>query len=118
MKHQRGLALSQLIFWGIVITLVAITGMKIIPSATQYYKAKAAIEKTAKQVGPEATVPEVKKTFERYTNIDGIDDFKPDRLDITKNAGKIVISFDYDDKIPLFGNVSLLINYKASTAGK
>jgi Domain of unknown function (DUF4845) len=118
MKHQRGLALSQLIVWGIVVALVAITGMKVVPSVIQYSKLKAAIEKTAKQVGPEATVPEVKKTFERYTNVDGIDDFKPDRLDITKNAGKIVVAFDYDDKIPLFYNVSLLINYKASTAGK
>lgn len=117
MKYQRGLALSQLIVWGTVIALVAITGMKVVPSVIQYSKLKAAIEKTAKQVGPEATVPDVRKAFERFTIVDQID-FKDERLEITKNAGKIVISFDYDDKIPLFGNVSLLINHKASTAGK
>ena len=37
-------------------------------------------------------------------------------IDITKEGGKIVASFDYDKRIPLFANVSLLINYKGSTA--
>ena len=118
MKYQRGLALSQLIFWGIVIALVAIFGMKVVPTTIQYFKLKAAIEKTAKQAAPGMTVPDVKKAFGRFLEVDHIESFSADRLDITKNANKIVISFDYEEKIPLFGNVSLLINYKASTAGQ
>jgi len=35
----------------------------------------------------------------------------------TKDGGKIVIEFGYEKRIPLFWNVSLLIDYKGSTAG-
>jgi len=60
-------------------------------------------------------VAEVRKTFDNFANIDSLD-FKAEQLDISKDSGKIVASFDYDKKIPLFANVSLVINYKGSTA--
>lgn len=118
MKQQRGVALSGVIIWGIVIALVAIVGMKVVPTTIEYYKVLAAIKKTANQVGPDATVPDVRKTFQRYADVDQLDEFKAEQLDITKNAGKIVISFDYDKKIPIVANVSLLINYRGSTADR
>ena len=115
MKHQRGVALSGLIFWGIVITLVAVLGMKVVPTTVEYYKILKDIKATVAKVGPDATVADVRKTFDNFANIDQLD-FKPEQLDVSKEKGKIVVSFDYDKRIPLFGNVSLVINYKGSTA--
>ena len=37
-------------------------------------------------------------------------------LDITKEDGRIVMSIEYSRKVKLFGNVSLLIDFSASTA--
>ena len=115
MKYQRGVALSGLIFWGIVIALVAILGMKVAPTTIEYYKVLKDAKATVNKVGPDATVAEVRKTFDNFANIDSLD-FKAEQLDISKDGGKIVASFDYDKKIPLFANVSLVINYKGSTA--
>ena len=115
MKHQRGVALSGLIFWGIVITLVAVLGMKVVPTTVEYYKILKDIKATVAKVGPDATVADVRRTFDNFANIDQLD-FKPEQLDVSKEKGKIVVSFDYDKRIPLFGNVSLVINYKGSTA--
>ena len=115
MKYQRGVALSGLIFWGIVIALVAILGMKVAPTTIEYYKVLKDAKATVNKVGPEATVAEVRKTFDNFANIDSLE-FRSDQLDISKDGGKIVASFDYDKKIPLFANVSLVINYKGSTA--
>ncbi len=115
MKHQRGVALSGLIFWGIVIALVAILGMKVAPTTIEYYKVLKDAKATVNKVGPDATVAEVRKTFDNFANIDSLE-FRSDQLDISKDGGKIVASFDYDKKIPLFANVSLVINYKGSTA--
>lgn len=115
MKYQRGVALSGLIFWGIVIALVAIVGMKVVPTTVEYYKILKDAKASVNKVGPDATVAEVRKTFENFANIDSLD-FKAEQLDISKDGGKIVASFDYDKKIPLFANVSLVINYKGSTA--
>ena len=115
MKFQRGVALSGLIFWGVVITLVAVLGMKVVPTTVEYYKILKDIKATVNKVGPDATVADVRRTFDNFANIDQLD-FKPEQLDVSKERGKIVISFDYDKRIPLFGNVSLVINYKGSTA--
>jgi len=114
MKYQRGVALSGLIFWGIVVAMLALLAMKVVPTSIEYYKvlkdAKAAVAK----VGPDATVADVRRAFDNFANIDSLD-FKAEQLDISKDSGKIIASFDYDKKIPLFANVSLVINYKGST---
>jgi hypothetical protein len=115
MKYQRGLALSSLMFWGVIIALVAILSLNVVPTTLEYYKILKDIKATVAKVGPEATVADVRKTFDNFANIDSLD-FKAEQLDITKKDGKIVVSFDYDKRIPLLANVSLLINYKGSTA--
>ena len=115
MKYQRGVALSGLIFWGVVIALVAILAMKVVPTTVEYYKILKDAKASVNKVGPDATVADVRRTFDNFANIDSLD-FKPEQLDISKEGGKIVASFDYEKRIPLFANVSLLINYKGSTA--
>ncbi len=115
MKHQRGVALSGLIFWGVIIALVAVLGMKVVPTYIEYYKILKDAKASVNKVGPDATVADVRKTFDNFANIDSLE-FEGKQLDITKDGGKIVASFEYDKRIPLFANVSLLINYKGSTA--
>ena len=115
MKYQRGVALSGLIFWGIIFAMVAVLGMKVAPTTIEYYKILKDAKASVNKVGPDATVAEVRRTFDNFANIDSID-FKGEQLDISKDGGKIVASFDYDKRIPLFANVSLLINYQGSTA--
>ena len=47
MKYQRGLSLSGLIVWGIVIALVAILGMRVVPDVIDYYNIKKIVASTA-----------------------------------------------------------------------
>ena len=115
MKYQRGVALSGLIFWGVIIALAAVVIMKVVPTTIEYYKVLKDAKASVNKVGPDATVADVRKTFDNFANIDSLD-FKSEQLDVSKDGGKIVASFDYDKKIPLFANVSLVINYKGSTA--
>jgi len=117
MKYQRGISLSGLLLWLVVGILGAVLGMKVVPSVLDYYTvlkdAKAAIA----QAGPEASVADVRKAFDKYAEIDSLQ-FKSSELDISKEEGKIVASFAYEKVIPLFANVSLLIDFQGSTAGK
>lgn len=115
LKYQRGVSLSGLLLWSIVIVLVAGTGMKVVPSLIEYYKIRKDSKSVVSQVGKDATVADIKRAFDKFADIDQLD-FKADQLDISKDGGQIVISFDYDKRIPLFANVSLVINYKGSTA--
>lgn len=113
MRHQRGVALSGLIFWGIVLALVAILGMKVVPTTIEYYKIKKSAVGTLTKVGPESTVADVRSAFDRFAEIEMLA-FSSQDLEISKENGKIVIDFAYEKRIPLFANVSLLIEYQGS----
>lgn len=115
-RDQSGVALSGLIFWGIVIALVAILGMKVAPTAIEYYKIVKATKAVVAQTGEGASVADVRKAYDRFANIDMIEAIQGHDLDISKDGGKVVIQFGYEKRIHLFGNVSLLIDYSGSTA--
>ena len=116
MKNQSGVALSGLLFWSIVLVLVAVLGMKVLPTYIEYTKILKDAKATVSKAGPDSTVADVRSTFDRFADIDMLD-FKSSQLDVSKDGGRIVIEFAYEKRIPLFWNVSLLIDYKGSTAG-
>lgn len=114
MKYQRGVALSGLIFWGIVIALIAVLGIKVTPTTIEYYKILKDCKAVAAKASPDSTVPDIRKAFDRFGEIDQLA-FDSKQLDISKDNGRIVIEFAYEKRIPLFWNVSLLIDYRGST---
>ena len=117
-KNQKGVSLSGLMLWGFVLAMVALVVIKIAPTAIEYYKIQKDIKAVAAAAAPSATVPELRAAYSKFAEIDHISDVRPEDLDITKEGNQIVISFAYEKRIPLFGPVSLLIDYNASTAGR
>lgn len=116
MKYQRGVSLSGLLFWGILLALLAVFGMRVIPSTIDYYRTLKACKSIVASLPPTATYSDVRKAYVKYQTIDNLD-LKAEELEIEKNkAGEMVISFGYDKKMPLFGPVSLLIEYRGSTS--
>jgi hypothetical protein len=117
-KNQKGVSLSGLMLWGFVLAMVALVVIKIAPTAIEYYKIQKIIKTVAAAAAATATVPELRTAYSKYAEIDHISDVRPEDLDITKEGNQIVLSFAYDKRIPLFGPVSLLIEYQASTTGR
>lgn len=117
MKHQRGIALGQLLVWGFLLALVVIMGMKTVPSIIEYYTILKDVKAVAGQAGPDATVQDIRTGFVRFMEIDNITSITHQDLDIYKDGGRVVIAFGYEKKIPMFGPVSLVIDYQGSTTG-
>lgn len=118
MNNQRGVALSGLLFWGIIIVFVALLGMKVAPEYLTYFK----IVKATKAVAASSsgkTVPEIRAAFGKYLDVDYVTDtITPADLDISKEGNDIVIGFAYEKRIPLFYNVSLLIEFQSLSTGR
>ena len=117
MRHQKGVSLSGLLLWGIVCAMIALLVIKVAPSAIEYYKTQKAIKTVATNAAPGATVPDLRKAYGKYVEVEHLSDVRPEDLDIAKEGNQIVISFAYDKKIPLFGPASLLLEYQASSSG-
>ena len=115
MKYQRGVALSGLMFWAVILIMLAILGMKVAPTLMDFYMIKKATKSVVTQAGPDATVADLRRSYAKFAEIDRLE-LLPAQLEIFKEQGQIVISFAYEKRIPLFANVSLVIDYAGSTA--
>jgi len=113
--RQRGLSLIGLLFWGGVLAVVAVVGMKVFPTVLEYYTVKRVVNRIV--AGNPSTVPQVRQEFDRATAIEySIQSLKGSDLVVTKDGNdKVVIEFGWDKEIEVFGPVFLLIKYRGKS---
>jgi uncharacterized membrane protein len=115
-KKQTGISLLGLLLGGFVLIIAALLAMKTVPSYIEYFNAKKAIYGIVNE-NPEASAVDVRKSFEARATIDDITSVSPKDLEISKDRGLLVIAFSYRREIKLFSNISLCIDFAASTQG-
>jgi Tfp pilus assembly major pilin PilA len=111
--RQDGISLVGFIFVVAIIALIAIVGVKVVPTVIEYSAIKKAIV-AAKSAG--STAQEIKASFDRQREVGYIESVAGDDLEIARSATGVDVSVAYQKKIGLFGPVSLVIDYMASTA--
>jgi hypothetical protein len=117
MKRQQGMGFAGVLLLLIAIVFVAIIGMKLVPAYIEYFSIKNAVTSLT-QSGElrGATVADVRKAFDRRLTIDyNITAIKPEDLEITKDGNEVVIAFAYEKRIPLFYNISVVIDFAGSS---
>jgi len=111
---QRGITLIGLLFWAVLIAVVAVVTLRVGPTVNEYYTIQKAVDKIAREGGK--SVPEIRTAFERTKQIEyAISSISGKDLDITKQDDRVVISFAYDKEVELFGPVYLLIKYRVQS---
>ena len=116
MKNQRGITITGLLVGCFVIVVLAIGGLKIAPAYIEYFKVKKAVVGIA-QTNGRGTVGEIRQAFDRRAAVDDIDVVAGKDLDVSKDGNEVVISATYTKQIPLFGNISVVIEFVASNSG-
>jgi Tfp pilus assembly protein PilE len=109
---QRGVSLSGLIFVLAIVGVLAVFALKVVPTYAEYSAIKGAIVK-AKATG--GTVREMQQSFDKNAEINNVSAISGRDLVISRDSGEPEISFAYEKRIPLAGNVSLLIDYAGTT---
>lgn len=111
-RKQAGLSLTGLIFLLVLIGVIAVLGMKIVPTVIEYVTIKEAIV-AARTAG--STPGEVRSSFDKHAEVGDIDSISGKDLKIVPQNGAMEVSFAYQKKIPLVGPASLIIDYEGST---
>ncbi len=116
MKRQRGMGFAGVLALLVGIIFLAIIGMKMVPAYLEYFTIKQAVAAIT-QGGQlrNATVADVRKAFELRQAVDDFTSVGPKDLEITKDGNEIVVSFAYEKRIPLFYNISILIDFAGSS---
>jgi hypothetical protein len=109
--HQQGISLVGLLFWAVLISMVAVVGLRVLPTVNEYLTIQRAVNKIA--TSGATTVPEIRSAFDKQKEVEySITSISGKDLNITKESDRVVIRFAYDKEVELFGPVFLLIKYE------
>ncbi|MGM9484192.1 DUF4845 domain-containing protein [Roseateles sp. NT4] len=114
-RSQRGVTLFGLLFWGVIIAVTAVVGMKVFPTVLEYYTVQRVVDRIA--ASNPSTVPAVRAAFDQSRQVEySIQSITSGDLVVTKDANdKLVIEFAWDKEVDLFGPVYLLIKYRGKS---
>jgi hypothetical protein len=118
MNRQKGVTLSGLIIVLFLLMMVALLGFKLFTPYSQYFT----IQKVFKAVAakPEAKSgnrKDVLAAWSSYATVENISTISGEDIEVTKDGNAVVISASYSVKVPLFRNISLLIDFNPTSAG-
>lgn len=110
---QRGVSLVGLIVVLAVLGAVGVFALKVFPTFLEYRSIKHGI---AAAKATNGTVREMQQAFDKNADINSVDAITGKDLVFDKDSGETEISFAYEKRVPIAGNVSLLIEYAGTTA--
>lgn len=114
-NRQQGISLIGVIIGLAILGVIAVLGMKIVPTVSEYMAVNKAITK-AKSEG--STPVEIRTSFDKQADVAYITSITGKDLDVYSGPDGLEVSFKYDKVIPLVGPASLLIEYEGSTEKK
>ncbi|MBS0424374.1 MAG: DUF4845 domain-containing protein [Proteobacteria bacterium] len=122
MKHyntrqkQKGVSLSALLVWAVILILTAIFGLRIAPAYIEYSTIERNLTAIVKDINAQsADLNHVRVLFSKRAQIDNIKSISAQDIKINKESGHIVLSASYTVRIPLVSNLSLTIDFDAAS---
>jgi len=114
MKKQRGLSLIGLLVVSAILVVVILLGFKLLPSYIEYYAIQRALSDIARAPDMQgASMKEIVNAFDRRATIDNISSITGRDLEVSKEGTGMYIVASYSVRVPLFANISALIDFQA-----
>ena len=118
MRHrQRGISLIGLLIVGALAAFILLLGFRSVPAFTEYFAIQRIVRAIAEEGDGGANMAALRKSFERRSVVDDITSVTAADLEIYKDGGKVVVDAAWERRVPIAGNVSLLIEFSASSSG-
>jgi hypothetical protein len=116
MTRQSGITLTGMLLTSIVLILFLLLGFKLVPVYVEYF----AIQKAFKALAADpnlrgASGRQVAAAFAARASVEDIRSIGPDNLEVTKRGDGIVVSAEYEKRVPLFKNVSACFDFRPSS---
>lgn len=115
-KEQKGVSLSGLLMWSVVLVMVAILGMKLTPAYIEYFSIQKALVGISSDPNFDKTSPkQIIESFNKRAQIDNIRAVSGRDIEIKKENKQQTLEINYSVTIPLVANISLFIEFNATS---
>jgi hypothetical protein len=103
------------LFVATVVLVVALLAFRVIPAYIEYFTIQKALAAAIADTN-DPTLNNVRKAMERKLDVDYADAVTAKDVDVTKSGNTITASVSWQKKLPLFYNVSLLLDFDAAAS--
>ena len=115
-SRQRGLTMIGFLFVAVVLVMIAMLAMKLVPAYIEFFSVK----KILATMGQESDLKsksnaDIRDDFAKRASIGYVTVVKPEDIAIDRHGGVPVVTADYTYRTKLVGNVSLVVDFHAST---
>ena len=112
MKKQRGLSLGGFIVVLFLVIMGALLGFKLFTPYAEYFTIQKTLKKMAEDPAAKTwTRRDLGAAFQPYELIDHISAVHAEDIEMVKDGNDVVLSANYSVKVPLFRNISVLIDF-------
>ncbi len=113
---QRGLSMIGFLFVAILLVFVAMVAMKVVPAYIEFFS----VQKILQSMGQDPalrskTNTEIRSEFGKRASAGYVEAVQAEDLSIERSAAGTIVSADYEFRTKLIGNVSLVIDFSASS---
>ena len=116
MRKQRGITLMGAMMGMIVLAFIALFAAKLLPAYIEFFSVKKILASMESQGDTKGTVRDIRLSFDKRNQIEGVKEVKGDDLEITKEGGDAVVTAMWSVKIPMIYNFSACLDFVATTA--
>jgi Iap family predicted aminopeptidase len=118
MRRQKGVTLSGLLLWSVVLVFVALLVFKIGPPYIEFLSIQAQVKAIANDSEGRSGVRRVvEDLFNRRSAIENISAVRAQDILISKEGDRVVLSFEYTVCVPIVFNIRACMDYNP-TSGK
>jgi Domain of unknown function (DUF4845) len=115
-QSQRGLTMFGFLFVAIMFIAAAILAMKLVPAYIEFFSLKKVLSTMGQDSGLKSmSNAEIRDSFRKRAGIGDVTSIKQEDLSIVRSSGIPVITAEYEFRTPLVGNVSLVVDFSASS---
>jgi len=111
-RSQRGVTFIGWLFLLTPVAILLYTCIRLVPIYLNYMRVAHSLSQIADESkGGTSTGPQLHLSLERHFDIEMIEHPNPRDIDIHREGDHWVAIADYEDLVPMFGNVSLLVQF-------
>jgi hypothetical protein len=116
-SKQTGITMIGILFIGMLVVFAALVAMRMVPAYIEY----GTIVKVLRAMSNDPdlktmSIKEIRNSYARRASIDNITAVNSEDLEISKDGGEVVVEATWSAKKPIVGNVSVVMDFTASTA--
>jgi len=114
-RRQRGLSLLGFLFVAAVVLVAALLAFRMVPAYIEWYTVQRALDAAVKD-STDPTLNNIRRSMERKLNADYADAVSARDVEVTRTGNTITASVSWQKKLPLVSNVSLLLDFDATSS--